>query len=313
MKKSVFITGGAGFVGASVTQYFVQRGWDVHVAVRSGGDVWRIRHLLSKITLYTGILKDEKQLEKLFQNTHPYAIIHLAAFGAYPSQDEWAKMIEVNINTLKRLLDASVDIPYKRFIVAGSSSEYGYRDTAMMENDRIMPNSLYAVTKASATHLCQYYATRHKKPITVLRFFNIYGPFEEEGRLVRSVIESALQNNPIKLATGREARDFIHTDDIVRAIVKTISAGSRADGEVFNLGTGKETTIYELAKKVVCKAGSQSKIVKNAYPGRAWDAYHWKASTEKSEKVLGWKAKILLEEGLKKTIEWYRQELRIMN
>ncbi len=304
MKKNIVLTGGGGFIGATLIRKSIKK-YNVHVIAREGGSLWRLDDLQKDLTIHTGLLEDLPKLTRLMQEIQPKAIFHLATYGAYPSQNIPLKMIDVNVKGTMNLLESIKNVEYDQCIVTGSSSEYGKKDKEMRENDFIEPNNYYAATKAAQTHLCQVFSKTNKKPLLIFRLFNVYGPFEEKGRLVRTVIESVLNKKPIPLATGKEARDFIHVEDVADAFLRGIHKRTLY-GEVFNIGTGKQTTIKQLAEHIIDITGIKVPIQLNVYPGREWDAFHWKADTKKTENVLGWKAKYSLDEGLKKTIAWYR-------
>lgn len=306
MKKRIVVTGAGGFVGANLVRRLITDGYEVHAFVRRGGSLWRLEDVKKKLVIHEGILDDAPVLQKRLTRISPYGICHLATYGSYPKQQNHGDLIHRNITVLFNLLDVLRTLPYTHFLVAGSSSEYGKKDVAMRESDILEPNNLYAAMKAAQTHLVQVYARETGRNATILRLFSVYGYFEEEGRLVRNVIEAALKNRDIKLATGREARDFVYAEDVADAFAHALK-GKPFQGEVFNIGTGRQTTIRELALLVKKLAGSTSRILPNSYPGRPWDAYHWQADMRKTRHVFGWKPSTTLSGGLRKTILWYRE------
>ncbi len=305
MKKTIVITGAGGFVGANLTRRLLKSQARIHIITRKNGNLWRLSGVLNKLTVHEGLLEDKKKLTSLFKRIKPYGVYHLATYGAYHTQEDPRKMVDVNIHGTLNLLESLKDIPYHQLVVTGSSSEYGKKEKPMNESDYLEPNSYYGAMKASQTYLCQTFAKTTKHPLIIFRLFSVYGPYEEKGRLVRSVIETALQKKPILLATGKEARDFIYVDDVVDAFIHALQRKVAA-GEVFNIGTGKQTTIKELAEKVRSLVGVHVPIKLNVYPGRSWDTYHWKASTYKTRNKLGFRASTTLNAGLLKTIEWYK-------
>lgn len=306
MKQTIVVTGGSGFVGAQVVRTLVKERWDVHVILREQSSLARIADLTNRITLHPGVLHSPKKLTSVMKKIAPFAIYHLATHGSYPSQQNEQTMIDVNIKGTMNLLQSLVDIDYKQLVVAGTSSEYGEKDRPMKETDVLEPNNFYAATKAAQTMLCQAFAKKYKKSVAILRLFSVYGPDEEKGRLVRSVVESTLIGQPILLASGREARDFVFLDDVVKAFLHVARQKKFFDGEIFNIGTGLQTTTYQLARMVLKLMSVSIPICLNVYPGRPWDSYHWRANTRKTTSMLRWKPSYSLEEGLTKTIQWYR-------
>lgn len=306
MKKSVWITGAGGFVGANLTFYLIKKGYKVHAIVRSQSNLTRLAECKKEISIHKNILGDPKKISQLAKETKPIYIFHLASYGAYPTQQDFSKMVATNMLAFINLREGLNDIPIKKIIVAASSSEYGKKTLKMKETDFLEPNNNYAITKAAQTNLAQMFYQIEGFKTIVVRLFNVYGPYEEKGRLVRSVIETCLSHEPVKLAAGSEARDFIYVDDVSEAFLK--AARSKKIGGVYNAGTGRQTTIYQLAKLVKKLTKSNSPIMLNAYPGRSWDTTHWKADTRKSKKELLFSATNTLTEGLIKTIKWYEKQ-----
>lgn len=305
MKKQIVVTGGNGFIGATLVRRLLKNNYDIHVLIRKGANLWRLQEIIKQITIHEDILVKKNSLKKILSSISPFAIFHLATYGSYPFQSDVKRMIEINLMGTLYLLESLSEIPYSHCVVAGSSSEYGKKDHPMHESDILEPNNYYGALKTTQTHLCQVYAKTNHKPLTILRLFNVYGYYEEKGRLVRSVIESALKKEPIFLATGKEARDLIFVEDVADAFVTTLRR-KPFEGEVFNIGTGIQSTIKKLAKLVLKLTKNEVPIKLGAYPGRTWDTTCWVADMKKTYSLLKWKPKYSLEHGLKKTIIWYK-------
>lgn len=306
MKKTVIVTGGGGFIGANLVIKLLRRNFLVHVISREGGDLWRLSGIKDKIVVHSGALSNSSNLNKLIKKISPFAVFHLVTYGSYPSQQNIQKIVDVNIKTTCNLLESLRQASCKHLVVAGSSSEYGKKEKAMSETDILEPNNFYAAVKASQTYFCQAFAKTYNMPLIILRLFNVYGPFEEKGRLVRSVIEAALQAKPVKLATGKEARDFIYVDDVADAFMHATKFDN-FKGEIFNIGTGRQLTIKQLAEKVYRLIGKKPDLLLNSYSGRQWDSYCWKADMTKTIKLLQWESKTSLEKGLQETVKWYKK------
>lgn len=304
----IVVTGGGGFIGANLIRKLLQKGDEVHTLTREGSNLWRLKEVASRIKIHTGLLSSPKKLTALMDRLSPDIIYHLATYGSYPNQKDIKQMINTNITSTLNLLESLSEVPYKNLIVAGSSSEYGNKNLPIKETDVLEPNNFYAVCKAAQTQLCQAFAKNYHKPVVILRFFSVYGPFEQQGRLVRSTVESVLKDQPIKLATGKEARDFIFIEDVIDAML--YASNKSFFGEVFNIGTGVQTTIAQLAQMVVAVSGKKVPIKLNVYPGRSWDTNFWVADMHKTDTILKWKPKVSLKEGLKKTIAWYKNEYK---
>lgn len=310
-KRRVFITGAGGFVGANITRRLLKENYDVHILSRTTTPSWRLKDIWNQITYYKGDITNFPSVKKAIQKTQPDYIIHLAAYGAYHYQTDMDKIINVNIEGTKNLLEASKEILYKCFIHTGSSSEYGFKNTAMKEDDSCNPVSYYAVTKLAATNLCKVFSHTNNKPIVTFRLFSIYGPYEEPTRFIPTIVKSLIKNEQIKLTPGNQRRDFIYVDDVCDVFVKAFDQGFKIKGEICNIGTGKEYTNDEVVKSLFTVTRKKTEIKKGEYPKRNWDTPHWKANTIHSQKLLGWKPKDTLDTGLKKTYSWVHDNLQI--
>jgi len=263
---------------------------------------------LNKVKIYNVDLLNEKKLTEIVNKINPDFIIHLATYSNYRNQTDAEGMIDINIKGTLNLLLASKNIDYKLFINTGSSSEYGIKNIPMKEADLLEPISFYATTKASATFLCQTFTKEYQKPIVTLRPFSVYGPYEEEKRFIPTIINSVIENKPIKLTLGNQRRDFIHIQDIIDIYIKALSCGKKLSGQILNMGTGIEYTNDEVVRVLFRVTGKKVKIEKGAYPKRIWDTSHWVADISKTKKLLNWKPKFTLGKGLRYTYNWFRNE-----
>jgi nucleoside-diphosphate-sugar epimerase len=249
-----------------------------------------------------------QKLTKIMTLIKPNSIIHLATYSQYRNQEEFEQMVETNIRGTLNLLAASKNIDYDIFINTGSSSEYGIKENPMREADLLEPISFYAATKSSATLLCQVFSKEYKKPIVTLRPFSAYGPYEEQSRFIPTIIKAVIENRPVKLTPGSQRRDFICVADIVDIYIKALSFGKKLSGQILNMGTGIEYTNDEVVQMLFKIVNKKVKIKKGAYPKRMWDAPHWVADISKAKKLLNWKPKFTLEQGLRYTYNWYQHE-----
>jgi nucleoside-diphosphate-sugar epimerase len=304
-KKHVFITGASGFVGANLTRYLLGKNYTVHVILRTASIPWRLQEIASLITIHHADITHLASLKKAVENADPDYIVHLAAYGAYHYQDELKKMIQVNVMGLQNLLKATRNIPYLCFINTSSSSEYGMKKHAMKETDACDPVSYYAATKLAATNIGKVFAKTHNKPLVTVRLFSVYGPYEEPGRLVPTIMRTLLNKETINLPSGIQRRDFIAVEDVCRAYEKALLRGNELSGEILNIGTGSEYTSEEVVQTLFSVTHDKTTIKKGTYAKRQWDTAHWKADTTHTETTLQWKPAISLDKGLKSTYSWF--------
>ncbi len=219
------------------------------------------------------------------------------------------KIIRVNIEGTKNLLEASRDIPYKCFINTGSSSEYGYKNNPMKETDSCNPVSYYAATKLASTNICKIFAEINNKPIVTLRLFSVFGPYEEPSRFIPTIMKSLIRGEKIKITSGNQRRDFVYIDDVSDAYLQALTLGRKIKGEVCNIGTGEEYSNDKIVKNLFYVTKNKTEIKKGEYPKRTWDTPHWKADVLHAKKILGWKSKYTLDMGLTKTYSWFLKNL----
>ncbi|MEK7450490.1 MAG: SDR family NAD(P)-dependent oxidoreductase [Patescibacteria group bacterium] len=299
--KTVLVTGGAGFIGSTLTRRLLKMGYNINLIVKKDTNLWRLKDIVSKIRMHEINLLENLKLSRAVNKIKPNTIIHLATYSNYRNQQAIKQMINLNIEGTLNLLMASKDINYAVFINTGSSSEYGFKNKPMNEEDLLEPASFYAATKASATLFCQVFAKEYKKPIVTLRPFSVYGQHEEKDRFIPTIIKAVIENKPINLTPGNQRRDFIYIDDVVDAYIKTIRNGKSLAGQILNIGTGKQYSNDDVVKMLFKAVGKTVSVKKGAFPKRLWDTPYWAANISKTNKLLKWKPQFSLEEGLRKT------------
>jgi nucleoside-diphosphate-sugar epimerase len=302
----VFITGIAGFVGAGLARALLQDGVEVHGLVRPSSNLWRIEDLKNKLHLHIGDLLDAESIRVAIKKARPDTLFHLGVYGAYPAYQKDKEMImRSTLFSTMTILDSAKEYGVGIVINTGSSSEYGTKNHPMREDERIEPNSYYAVGKASQTLYCQHFAREEKVPVITLRLFSVYGPREEPTRFIPTLITKALVNEDVPLTDPRVARDFIYLDDVID-VYRAVAGRPELSGEVFNVGTGVQRTLQETFDVVVASTGSTSKALVGAYEGRSFDTNFWVADMSKTHVQLGITPRHSLESGLRATINWVK-------
>lgn len=298
------VTGAGGFVGANLVRYLLAAGHEPHAVVRPGGNVWRLADISGDAPQVAVDLRDPVAVERVVRDLRPDVIFHLAAHGAYSWQKDLDAMLSVNLRATEALLVAARDVGAS-LVHAGSSSEYGYQDHAPHETERVNPNSHYAVTKVAATHLCRLAATTGDMQAVTLRLYSIYGPWEEPGRLMPTLVQRAVAGGWPPLVGPEIARDFVWVEDACDAFVR---AGTRAlddRGAVINIASGTQTTLEALvgiARRVLLV---QAEPVWGSMPARSWDTSIWVGDPRLAEQALGWRANTTLGAGLERMAAWF--------
>jgi UDP-glucose 4-epimerase len=304
--KRVLVTGATGFVGANLARRLLRDGHEAHLLVRPKHAAWRIEEIRSDVRLHLLDLSDAQAVSKTIGEIKPEWIFHLAAHGAYSWQTDIAQIFQTNLIGTIHLVEACLKTGFESFIHAGSSSEYGFKDHAPVETEGLEPNSHYAVAKASATLYCRYTAQTRQANLTTLRLYSAYGPFEEEKRLMPTLIRHGLRGAWPPLANPDTARDYVYVEDVCDACLLAAGTAPREFGAVFNLGTGKQTTLREVTEIARGVLGIKAEPQWGTMPARTWDTSIWRADSRKIQAELGWRPRHSFEDGFSKMVAWQR-------
>lgn len=306
--NKVLVTGATGFIGANLTRRLISEGYDVHILTRETSNKWRLFDILNKVNNHIVDLRNFDKLKKIIEKIQPDIIFHLATAGVYggkhlPEKD----VIDINFVGTYNLINACDNINYKCFINTGTSSEYGPKNESMKETDVCNPINMYGVTKLASTLYGSYIANFKNKPIITFRLFSPFGPYDDTSRLITYSILNALEGKDIYLANPNAVRDYIYIEEIINSYLNIIKNAENLKGEIFNIGSGKEIKISYVIKKILELTESKSKIFWNKVPPREFDASHWEADINKSKNMLDFNINIDFDKGLKKTVEWFKE------
>lgn len=320
--KSILITGGAGFVGSNIFKYlwekFPKAQFHILDILTYAGDLKNISdeiHRSPRFHFWYGDVKNSRLVDSLVERCD--VIIHFAAetHVARSIYDDF-KFFETDVLgtlTIANAVSRHKDTVHK-FIHISTSEVYGTARTEQMAEDHpLEPQSPYAAAKAGADRLVYSYYVTHKIPMVIVRPFNLYGPHQHLEKLIPRFITSALLNEPMTIhGTGHSKRDFTYVTDLAEAIYLIIQAPQDlVVGQIFNVGNERATSIIEIAE-LVKKYLPQAAILEPNFTvyalnigDRPGQVFHHISNASKIKEVLGWEAKVSLEEGMVKTIEWY--------
>lgn len=321
MAKRILVTGGAGFIGSHLTDLLVSGGHEVAVLDDlSRGRMDYLENSIGKIRFIRGDIRDGKKVKEALDGVE--TVYHLAAVvGVKYYVDDPLQVLKVNVEGTSSLLEACLDSKVERFVFASTSEVYGKNSRQPFIEDRservLGPTGIdrwcYSTSKALDEHSCFAYYRKCGLPVTIIRYFNAYGPRADGsayGGVVPIFVKQVLSGKrPTVFGTGRQTRCFTYVEDMARATILAAEK-ERAIGEVFNIGTTQEIAIETLANKIIWACGSKTRPVKvpyvKAYGKHYEDIPRRVPSIAKAKRILGWTPKIKLDEGLKKTIGWYR-------
>jgi len=313
----VLITGGAGFLGSHLGDAFLKRGDEVFVLDEAKD--FKIRHNLSnpKFHYIRDSIFNEEILDGLIFKSD--LIYHMAAVvGVEHYVGDPYNVLNVNINGTQNVLKAA--FKYNKKVVFASTSEvYGRNPNVPFgeDDDRVLGSTridrwCYSTSKAAGEHFCFAYY-KLGLPVVVLRYFNVYGPRLDRidvGRIITIFMGQILRNEPLTLiGDGTQTRCFTYIDDAIKA---TVAAGliKEAEGKIFNIGSDKETTIKELAEKMIKIAGVKSTIkyvTKESIYGESYEDIQRRVpKVGLMKEILKTDAETSLDDGLRMTIEWFK-------
>ncbi len=302
------MTGAGGFVGANLAASLTRAGHDVVAWVRPGGTTWRLDDLKNDVRVSAVDLIDAEAIEAGVREARPEWVFHLAAHGAYSWQRDAERIMQTNLVATVRLLAACQRHGLAAFVHAGSSSEYGFQDHAPREDELPEPNSDYAVMKAAATLHCRFVAQREDAHVVTLRLYSVYGPWEEPGRLMPTLMARGLEGKLPPLVSPDTPRDFVSVRDAERAFLLAAERDDIERGSVLNIASGRQTTLREVVEVARAQLGISEEPQWGTEPQRSWDAAVWVGDAGLARERLGWEAEDDLPTGFGRLADWLRDD-----
>jgi len=308
------VTGGAGFIGSNIVNYLVDRAKD-RVRVLddlSSGRIVNLSPVLDKIEFIQGDIRDVKVMEKAVEGID--YILHLAAVPSVPRSVELPYLTnDVNINGTLNLLIAARNAKVRRVVFTSSSSVYG--DSPVMPKvESMIPNPIspYGIHKLTGEYYCRVFFQLYGLQAISLRYFNVFGPNQDPSSEYAAVIPKFIKmvladQSPTIFGDGEQTRDFTHVSNVVKANI--LAAESNAHGccgEVFNIACNDSISLNRLVEMINEILG---KNIKPVYlPPRAGDIKHSLAGIQKAKEILDYCPEIMMHQGLKLTVDWYKNK-----
>lgn len=304
----VVVTGGAGFIGSHIVEYWLEKNADVHILDNFRSGRRENVALFPQAVLHEGSITDRKLVFDVLQGAD--YVHHLAAMISVPeSMDKPLECVDINVNGLINILDAARELGIKKVVHSSSAAVYGDnpvspKTTAM----RPEPKSPYGITKLDGEYYLQMYNEAFGLSTASLRYFNVFGPRQDPksqyAAAIPIFVSKALKNEEmIIFGDGEQTRDFVFVKDVVQA---NVLAATQPDAvSVYNVANGFSITIKDLCELIIDTIGSKSKIVfADPRPG---DIKHSLASVNETKKALGYEPKYDLKKGLRQTIEYFME------
>jgi nucleoside-diphosphate-sugar epimerase len=308
----ILVTGATGFVGSRLLERLAEMG---------GHDLYSMqRYVTGRYVLGAdhGVkivfcdLRDQFAVKCAIRDVQPEVVFHLAAISPVSySYDHPNEVLDTNLTGTVNLAEACLrEVPhFKHFLFASTSETFGNGPLPKREDTPQAPNSPYSVAKHAAEKYVLYMWDAYKFPVTVLRPFNTYGRRDNTHFLVERMLVQMLQGNTVKLGDPTPERDLLYIDDHVDSYLTCFAKPQTSIGQVFNFCTGEKLTVQALADRVRAIAGFRGQILWDTIPKRPLDIQVLYGDSAKAKSVLGWEAKVSLDEGLRRTADFWRKKL----
>jgi UDP-glucuronate decarboxylase len=303
--KRILLTGATGFIGSHVARAYAREDCEVYAFVRKGSDLWRIRDILGRVHIVSCDLLSAEEIDDCLDHIHPDLCLHMAWYaepGKYLNSYENIRMLNASMHLASSLARTGCE----RLVVTGTCAEYDSSFAPLSEVSLTKPRSLYAASKLALFIMLEQMGRLANMQVAWVRLFYQFGPFEDERRLVPSVIRALLTGDTAKVTAGDQVRDFLHVEDVAEAIVAV--AKSRLSGAV-NVGSGDPTMVKDVVLSIAAMLNRPDLIALGARSTESSDPMFVCADNRKLTDGTGWIPKYDLQRGLHGTIEWWRKRL----
>ncbi len=304
----VLVTGGAGFIGSHIVDQLIAEGHEVAVVdslwAEGGG---KESNLNSKARFYRADITDEAALARVFDEVRPDAVSHQAAQHSVAVSTKNPQLdARVNVIGLLNVLTNSTRVGVKKVVFASSGATYGTPTRLPIDEDTPQrPESPYGITKMVAEHYLRYWQESQGLNYTALRYGNVYGPRQDpngEAGVIAIFAKRFLTHQQLRIDwDGEQRKDYVFVEDVARANVLALSRG---DNDIFCIGSGAPTSVTEIYQVLANLTGYEPEITRA--PKRPGDIYLSYFNSSKAERLLGWKPSVTFAEGVKITVDYFK-------
>ena len=314
IKKKILVTGGSGFFGSHLVKQLLSDGHQVCVTTKYDSIFENIRlaKVWNKIKILECDLRNNNSIDQI-NKFKPEIIFHLAAYNDVKgSFENYTEALESNVIATSNLLERAKN--YSQLIYISTSEIYGKQDVKKLFSENLKPSpvSPYSIGKYTGELYAKMHMEQFNKPIKILRPFNIFGETQSVKAVIPELILKFLQNENVKITNGTQTREFNYVGNTVNFLISAMAVDSLI-GKVINVSDGTEINIRNLSKILKRLTNSKSKIIVGGLKERKSEIYRMKASTSNMKKYLKNTKIITFEEGLKKTIDWHKNNYPKIN
>ncbi|MEA2006920.1 MAG: dTDP-glucose 4,6-dehydratase [Patescibacteria group bacterium] len=311
----ILVTGGAGFIGSNFIHYWLEKNPEDQIvnldALTYAGNLDNLKSIQDNKNYHfvKGDISDKEIVNNLFKNDNFDLVVHFAAESHVDRSIENSTIfLQTNVLGTHNLLEAAKKSGNIRFHHISTDEVFGSLNTSdkpFNENTPYDPHSPYSASKAASDHLVRSYFHTHKLPITISNCSNNYGPFQFPEKLIPLFITNLIQGQKVPVyGKGNNVRDWIHVDDHNRGVESVIKKGQL--GETYCLGGASEKHNMEITKELLSLMSESEEKIKYVEDRKGHD-FRYAIDFSKAEKELDWRPQIDFTDGLKQTVEWYKE------
>jgi UDP-glucose 4-epimerase len=299
----LLVTGASGFVGAKVVELALAAGHEVAATTRPGNPSRRLAPLAGRFDQLTVDLRDRSALFAAVTGFRPDAIIHVAWAGVANSARFESTQFSENIAAAASLIEAGAEWGCTAFIGTGSQAEYG-AGSAMLEDCLPQPTTMYGAAKVAALYLTRQLAHQSGMRHAWLRLSAAYGPDDNDGWMIPSLIQQMLRGERPKTTLGTQFWDWLHVDDVARGMIAVASTPD-AQG-IFNLGSGEPIQVRQAIETIRDAAAPGMELVFGEIPFRPDQVMHIQSDISRLKAATDWTPQVPFAQGIAETVAWYR-------
>ena len=300
MKKKILIIGGTGFIGHHLAKKCLKLNWETSsISVnkpKKERRLKKVKYLHCDISRY-------KDLEKNTKKDFNYVV----NLGGYIDHNNKKKVYNSHFLGVKNLANIFLKKNIDSFVQMGSSAEYGIDRSPLQENFKCKPQMIYGKSKLKATKFLITLFEKKKFPVTILRPYQVYGPKQSINRFVPLLINACIKNIKFITSHGKQKRDFVYVDDLISAILKSLSS-KKSKGKIINIGSGKPITLLKIMKTIQKKIGG-GKLLFGKIKLRVDEPMIIFPNLTNSVKFLNWRSKVSFNTGINNTIKEYKKKI----
>ena len=301
----LLVTGASGFVGAKVAELAIAAGHEIAAVTRPTGQPRRLAPLAGRYLPLSVDLRERRSLFAAVASFRPDAIIHVAWSGVANSARHDTSQYSENIDAACALVEAGSAAGCTAFIGTGSQGEYG-AGSAMREDALPQPTSMYGAAKVAALYLTRQLAAQSGMRHAWLRLFSTYGPDDNPGWLIPSLITQMLEGQRPQTTLGTQKWDWLHVDDVARGLIAAAVTPTAAG--IFNLGSGEPVEVRRAVELIRDAAAPGMELVFGEIPFRTDQVMHMAADITRLKAATGWTPQVAFAAGIAETVAWYRAQ-----